>query len=143
MQRFIVEQQSQTDAGVMIRLDCGHTKYVEGITAPDAEGLILADCKACERLEMPAHFVAYKKTPVFNEQTIPNGLRKDHTTATGVWGKIVILSGNLHYHIDQWNLSFELSPGRHGTVSPGVLHYIKASADVQFYVEFYRAPSVD
>jgi tellurite resistance-related uncharacterized protein len=33
----------------------------------------------------------YKTTPVFDENTLPGGLRKDHRTKAGVWGIIRVL----------------------------------------------------
>lgn len=35
----------------------------------------------------------YKRTPTFDEHTIPAGLRRDHRTRAGVWGRIVVEAG--------------------------------------------------
>ena len=39
----------------------------------------------------------YKSTPVFDENTLPAGLRKEHRTKAGVWGVIRVLEGRLRY----------------------------------------------
>lgn len=39
----------------------------------------------------------YKCTPVFDENTLPAGLRREHRTKPGVWGVIRVLDGRLRY----------------------------------------------
>ncbi len=88
---------------------------------------------------LPSHLTAYKKTPEFTEDTVPAGLLNDHTTKEGVWGKIVILSGQLEYTIQEPEVEvIELSPSKWGVVEPTILHHIKPLGSVNFYVEFYR-----
>ena len=41
----------------------------------------------------------YKSTPVFNENTLPAGLRKEHRTKAGVWGLIRVLEGQVKYRV--------------------------------------------
>jgi tellurite resistance-related uncharacterized protein len=38
---------------------------------------------------------AYRCTPVFDENTLPAGLRRAHRTKPGVWGAIRVLEGRL------------------------------------------------
>lgn len=40
----------------------------------------------------------YRSTPVFDENTLPGGLRKEHRTKAGVWGIIRVLEGRLRIH---------------------------------------------
>ena len=39
---------------------------------------------------LPAEVVPYKRTPVFEQHSVPAGLLKRHSTKAGVWGKIVV-----------------------------------------------------
>lgn len=83
---------------------------------------------------------AYKRTREFDENSVPAGLLRAHTTASGVWGRIVVLEGTLRYRI----LSPEaeeliLLPGRDGVVEPEVPHEVSPEGRVRFYVEFLRA----
>jgi tellurite resistance-related uncharacterized protein len=88
---------------------------------------------------LPQTVTAYKKTPEFTEQSIPKGLLNDHQTKTGVWGKIVILEGELEYTIlEPEKETILLSVDQYGVVEPTILHYIKPSYAVRFYVEFYK-----
>ena len=88
---------------------------------------------------IPETVKAYKKTPVFNEETVPKGLLKDHRTQKDVWGKINILEGELVYtiHSDPPETA-TLTPDHPGVVEPEMLHYIKPNGKVSFYVEFYK-----
>src|SRR4051812_7568539 len=45
--------------------------------------------------ELPVGLVAYRRTPIFDQDTIPAGLRREHRTAAGVWGLITVLEGRL------------------------------------------------
>jgi tellurite methyltransferase len=131
-------------------LDCGHRQHVrhqppfverEWITTGGGRASHLGEplnCVRCERFEWPDDFVAYKRTPEFTAATIPKGLLKDHSTKKGVWARIVILEGRLHYRIDAFDASFELDPEHQGIVVPEVLHYIAPLGEVRFYVEFHH-----
>ncbi|WP_443028688.1 DUF1971 domain-containing protein [Sphingopyxis sp. Root214] len=41
----------------------------------------------------------YRSTPIFDETTLPAGLRREHRTKVGVWGVIRVLEGWLHYRV--------------------------------------------
>jgi tellurite resistance-related uncharacterized protein len=88
---------------------------------------------------IPKDLIAYKKTDIFTEQTVPKGLLNDHKTKEGVWGKINILSGTLEYTIHSSPAQIvELSADHPGVVEPEVLHHVKPIDSVRFYVEFYK-----
>jgi tellurite resistance-related uncharacterized protein len=97
------------------------------------------DCVRCDRLEVPDGLVAYKRTPEFDESTIPDGLRKNHATRAGVWGMIHVLSGRLRYRIDGLDgRELLLDPETRGIVLPEVLHHVDPEGPVRFFVEFHR-----
>ncbi len=88
---------------------------------------------------LPEHVTAYKKTPVFDEASIPKGLRNAHQTKPGTWGKIVVLEGTLRYRILEPSTNeYVLDPEHSGVVEPEVLHEVEPDGIVSFYVEFYR-----
>lgn len=89
--------------------------------------------------DLPNNLEAYKRTPEFNESSVPKGLLKAHQTKQGVWGKIVILEGELEYSINSENNEvLVLSSDKYGVVEPEVFHQIKPVGKVSFYIEFYR-----
>jgi tellurite resistance-related uncharacterized protein len=87
---------------------------------------------------LPDNVVSYKRTPEFSEDTIPEGLLKNHQTKTDVWGKIIVLSGHLLYTIQEPFEEIILDINTHGVVEPTVLHQVKPEGAVRFYVEFYH-----
>lgn len=90
---------------------------------------------------LPKNLVAYKQTPTFTETTVPAGLLKDHTTKAGTWGRIVVLRGRLRYRILAPELEeVMLTPELNGVVEPLVPHEVLPEGEVEFYVEFHRAP---
>ena len=96
------------------------------------------DCVRCDRLEMPDDFKAYRKTAEFNGRTVPQSLRRDHSTKPGVWAKIQVIEGKLNYRIDAPGTQFELSPGVAGIVIP-----VEPAGLVRFIVELYQRPVND
>lgn len=88
---------------------------------------------------LPDHVVAYKRTPEFTESSVPNGLLHSHNTKAGVWGRIVVLDGELTYRIlEPVQEELLLGAGDCGIVEPMVKHEVKPQGRVRFYVEFYR-----
>lgn len=87
---------------------------------------------------LPDNVVAYKKTPEFDENSVPNGLLNNHQTKEGVWGKIVLLEGKLLYTINEPKEEIYLDANNFGVVEPTVYHQVKPLGKVRFYVEFYR-----
>lgn len=88
---------------------------------------------------LPPDVSSYKRTPEFDETSVPAGLLKAHQTKAGIWGKIVVLSGSLQYTILEPGVEeIVLTPDHHGVVEPTVLHEVAPIGEEKFYVEFYR-----
>ncbi len=87
---------------------------------------------------LPSHLIPYKKTNIFNQETIPAALLNDHSTKSGVWGKICLLEGELLYTITQTNEEYRLNEEIYGVVEPEVKHKVTPLGNVRFYVEFYK-----
>lgn len=87
---------------------------------------------------LPINVIAYKKTDVFTETSVPKGLLENHRTLPGVWAKINVIEGNLLYVIEEEGDVFQLDSGTFGVVEPQVFHHVKPLGKVSFYVEFYK-----
>ena len=98
------------------------------------------NCVRCDRFEFPENFIPYKKTPVFSEESLPSGLKNDHSTKVGIWGKIIVIEGRIQYCVTSLNTDVELSPGEPGIVLPEIIHSVTPLDMVKFYVEFYKEP---
>ena len=81
-----------------------------------------------------------KKTPVFTEESLPSGLKNDHSTKIGVWGKIILIEGSLQYRVNSLKVDTVLSPNEPGVILPEILHSVALLGPVKFYVEFYKEP---
>lgn len=88
---------------------------------------------------LPADVRAYRQSPVFTRETIPDALKRDHQTKASVWAVIHVLEGTLRYRITEPAAEHVLTPGNPGLVRPGELHAVSADAPVRFVVEFYAA----
>jgi tellurite methyltransferase len=135
-------------------LRCGHGQHVrhrppfwvrEWVLTPEGRAAkvgVELPCVLCDRFELPAGHAPYKRTPDFDQRSIPDGLRKDHSTKPGVWGVIHVLAGRLRYIVEP-PLACErlLEPGALGIVVPEVLHRVVPEGEVRFFVEFHRRSS--
>jgi tellurite resistance-related uncharacterized protein len=88
---------------------------------------------------LPAGLVAYRRTPVFDQDTIPAGLRREHRTASGVWGLITVLEGRLRFRSLDPVAETVLTPGTPIAVAPHQPHEVAPDGPVRFFIEFYRA----
>ena len=79
----------------------------------------------------------YKRTPIFDENTIPTGLRKEHRTKAGVWGVIRVLDGRLRYRVLDPVSETILDPELPGLVLPDQPHCVEPLGPVRMQVEFY------
>jgi tellurite methyltransferase len=147
----------QDEAGDWVaKLRCGHGQHVrhrppfwvrEWVLTQEGRASRIGvelSCVLCDRFELPAGHVAYKRTRDFDQDSIPDGLRADHSTKPGVWGVIHVLAGRLRYIVEP-PLACErmLEPGVTGIVVPEVLHRVVPDGEVRFFVEFHRGDTAE
>jgi len=151
MQRPIIGFHQDDVGDWVAELRCGHGQHVRHkppfwsrpwvLTAEGRTEKLGAElsCVLCDRFELPAGHVPYKRTAEFDQDSIPAGLLRDHSTKAGVWGVIHVVSGRLRYVIEP-PLAGELllDPTRSGVVVPEVLHRVSADGEVRFFVEFHH-----
>lgn len=87
---------------------------------------------------LPGHVQVYHRTPDFDQNTIPAGLLREHTTKAGVWARIVVLEGELTFRSVARQLNVVLDNTRPGIVEPEVSHEVEPLGPVRFYVEFLK-----
>lgn len=88
---------------------------------------------------LPAGLRAYRQSPVFDRETIPDALKRRHNVKADVWAVIHVLEGVLHYRIEDPASEHLLTPQNPGLVRPGEVHAVRAEGPVRFVVEFYAA----
>jgi tellurite resistance-related uncharacterized protein len=79
----------------------------------------------------------YKSTPVFDEHSLPAGLRRDHSTKAGVWGVIRVLEGSLLF--ERGGETRTLTPATPALVRPEERHRVEAIGAMRMRVDFYDA----
>lgn len=87
---------------------------------------------------LPPDLHLYKRTPDFDQDSVPKGLLGRHNTREGVWGRIVMASGRLHYVVEG-GPSWMLEPGVVGIVQPQQWHHVEPVGACRFHVEFLKA----
>lgn len=89
---------------------------------------------------LPPDVEAYRSTNVFSEETLPAGLRKNHSTKAGVWAVIHVEEGRLRYCVPAWNYDKILEAGQQDIVAPQVVHYVEPQGKVRMFVVFHSLP---
>jgi tellurite resistance-related uncharacterized protein len=153
MQRTITGFHRDADGEWVAELECGHGQHVRhappwqlrpwvesAAGRADKIGSQL-DCRACEMGTLPVDLETYRRTPTFDETSIPRGLLSDHRTKPGVWASIVVESGKLEYLTDQGG--FVLSPDLPGIVRPERPHRVRPIGPVRFHVVFHRSRTTE
>ena len=79
----------------------------------------------------------YKRTPVFDETTLPAGLRREHRTKPGVWGVIRVFEGRIRYRLLDTESDTILDPGHPGLVLPDQPHLVEPLGPIRMQIEFY------
>ena len=97
------------------------------------------DCVRCDRFELPDDFEPYKRTPQFDQASVPAALTRDHQTKAGVWARIRVERGRLRYVVESLAVDIEITSEEDGIVVPEVPHFVEPLGEVVFSVEFYRA----
>ncbi len=151
MNRPITGFHADAEGHWVAELACGHAQHVRHdppfferawVLTPEGRHSRLGaalDCVRCDRREIPADYSPYRRTDVFTQATVPEGLRRRHTTKSGVWARIHVSRGRLEYHVHApFDTRDVLEPGSTGVVLPEVEHHVVPLGEVEFYVEFWR-----
>lgn len=108
------------------------------LTIQAADQMIHLLERASEFRELPPAAKPYRRTSVFNENTLPAGLRREHRTKPGVWGVIRVLDGRVRLQVLDPISEVILEPGHPGLVLPDQPHRVEPLGPVRMRVEFYR-----
>ncbi len=80
----------------------------------------------------------YKTTAIFDQDSLPDALRRDHSTKAGVWGLIRVLEGSLRLDYAEATPELILTAGRPGLIRPEQVHRVEPLGPMRMQVEFYR-----
>ena len=89
----------------------------------------------------PESFLALPST-VFDNSTVPAGLLRAHRVAEGVWGRLLVHSGEVVFVFeDHPDERIVVAEGGSVAIPPARLHHVELDQPATFAVEFHRAPS--
>ena len=98
----------------------------------------LLDCVRCDRLEFPDDLQSQRRTPEFTYTTLPEGLRKAHTTKVGVWGLLHVTQCELIYILERdEEQTIRVGAGDTAVIVPEMLHRVALKPDAAFFIEFF------
>lgn len=94
--------------------------------------------------QLPAGFVAYRRSPDFNSENLPAKLRTAHSTKAGTWGLLHVLEGTLRYRLEPPHEGERLvSAGDTVVIEAEVPHRVEFVTPGRMFVEFYRKDTPD
>ena len=82
----------------------------------------------------------YRSTPIFDAQTLPGALLREHRTKLGVWGVVRVLEGKLRLVYVEPPGEVVVEPGRPGLLLPDQPHFVEPIGDMRMQVDFYDQP---
>jgi len=80
----------------------------------------------------------YKRTPTFDQDTLPAAIRNAHNTKQGVWALLVVTSGEVRLVFDEPPRDVTVRPGEPGLIPPTEVHHVETDGAMEMHVEFYR-----
>lgn len=89
-------------------------------------------------LVLPDGLRHVRTTATFTVETVPEGLRRAHRLATGVWGRLRVEAGSVTYVLEASGRRRVLAAGDTQVIEPDVVHHVEPSDDARFCVEFHR-----
>ena len=94
---------------------------------------------ALELAQLPDGLTLARTTPVFDENTVPAGLLAAHQVAEGVWGQVIVESGELDFVFEDAPSNVRrLAAGDRQVIPPQRPHHVHPVGAVKFCVEFHR-----
>jgi cupin 2 domain-containing protein len=92
------------------------------------------------RGQLPPDAEAYRTIGPFDAETLPQGLRAEHSLKPGTWGLIELTEGSLRFVWDDAEGGTEdvVAPARL-IVPPQVLHHVEGSGSFALTITFYRS----
>jgi tellurite resistance-related uncharacterized protein len=79
----------------------------------------------------------YRTTPVFDQDSLPAALRREHRTKPGVWGIVRVVEGRLRLLFSDGTPECVLAPGAPGLIRPEQTHLVEPLGAMRMRVEFY------
>lgn len=88
---------------------------------------------------MPNGLTLARTTPQFTAASVPDGLRRAHEVADGVWGQLLVHTGSVRFVFeDEPDEPIDVVAGGHVDIPPRRRHHVEPADDAVFAVEFHK-----
>ncbi len=92
--------------------------------------------------DLPLGLELARVTDEIDETSVPAGLLRAHRIGSGVWGRLVVRSGEIRFVFEDVDSPVVLRAGDRQVIPPGRRHHVELVGPVRFVVEFHRRPAV-
>lgn len=146
--RAITGFHQDSEGDWVAELVCGHDQHVRHrppfqlrpwvVTPAGRHGRLgtpLA-CPLCDRGELPESVAPVRRSPVWDESTLPPGLRRQHRLARGTWGRLEVEEGRVSFHLTESDTETELTGPTWVAIPPEVPHQLFLHGPVRLSIEF-------
>jgi tellurite resistance-related uncharacterized protein len=82
----------------------------------------------------------YSSSPIFDEKSLPDALRNNHSTKAGVWGLLRVLEGEVRLVFDDPPREVKVDPANPAPIPPEAIHHVEVVGPMRMQVEFFREP---
>ena len=82
----------------------------------------------------------YKSTPVFDQDSLPDAIRNQHSTKEGTWGLLRVLEGEVLLIFHDPPRTVRVTPDAPAPIPPTSVHHVEVTGPMRMQVEFYREP---
>jgi tellurite resistance-related uncharacterized protein len=101
-------------------------------------------CPLCDRAELPKDLRFVRSSPLWDERTMPNSLRRNHRLAEGFWGVLRVSSGSLHFVAQSDpKIDVVLDHDAYQAIPPTLEHAIEPRGAVTFSIDFLAVLAYD
>ena len=80
----------------------------------------------------------YGASPIFDENSLPDKLRNEHSTKDGTWGLLRVLEGEVGLVFIDPPSQRLVTVDNPAPIPPQAPHYVKLTGPMKMQVEFYR-----
>jgi tellurite resistance-related uncharacterized protein len=127
----------EEDGVRVVELSCLHVKRVGPADGGEPGIGSTADCRRCDRAELPDGLTVVRRTTHWDETTMPAALRRAHRVAAGRWGQLRVEQGQVRFRAATTPpLDVLVGPGRVQPIPPEVDHDVEPGGHARFCVEF-------
>ncbi|WP_417614109.1 DUF1971 domain-containing protein [Parasphingorhabdus sp.] len=80
----------------------------------------------------------YGSSPIFDENSLPDALRNEHTTKDGTWGLLRVLEGEVRLVFLEPPSERLVTVDDPAPIPPQSPHFVRLAGPMKMQVEFYR-----